>query len=43
MSDFNKSDLILISGGGPAGFGAALAFSNNNYKNIISRILLKFH
>ncbi len=35
MSTDEKNDLILISGGGPAGFGAALAFSNNNYKNII--------
>ncbi len=37
MSRINNSnnDLILISGGGPAGFGAALAFSNNNYKNIV--------
>jgi kynurenine 3-monooxygenase len=35
MSDLNENDLILISGGGPAGFGAALAFSNNQYKNII--------
>ena len=35
MSDMNENDLVLISGGGPAGFGAALAFSNNNFKNII--------
>lgn len=35
ISNDEKNNLILISGGGPAGFGAALAFSNNNYKNII--------
>ena len=31
----NNDELILIVGGGPAGLGAALAFDNNNYKNIV--------
>lgn len=30
----NKDKKILIIGAGPAGLGAALAFRNNNYKNI---------
>ena len=30
-----KNDLILIVGGGPAGLASALAFDNNNFKNII--------
>ena len=30
-----KNGLILIVGGGPAGLAAALAFDNNNYKNIV--------
>lgn len=29
------NDLILIVGGGPAGYGSALAFHNNGYKNIV--------
>lgn len=35
MSKSEKDGLILIVGGGPAGLGAALAFDNNKYKNII--------
>ena len=31
----DKNELILIVGGGPAGLAAALAFDNNNYKNIV--------
>jgi kynurenine 3-monooxygenase len=31
----DKNGLILIVGGGPAGFGAALAFHNNKYTNIV--------
>ena len=35
MSKAKKDELILIIGGGPAGLGAALAFDNNGYKNIL--------
>ena len=35
MAKSEKDGLILIVGGGPAGLGAALAFDNNKYKNII--------
>jgi 2-polyprenyl-6-methoxyphenol hydroxylase-like FAD-dependent oxidoreductase len=31
----NQSELVLILGGGPAGLGAALAFHNNKYLNIV--------
>ena len=31
----DQNNLILIVGGGPAGLGAALAFHNNNHKNVV--------